>query len=156
MTKPIVLYNSKYLEEFMKVKDLETHWICQLSKLDTYKTIECFVNSTIKTYVGLHDYYITIISALCHSPAWGYSSTNRLVNELTDACRAVLNHEVSGKTSAPAHARKLLRIIKHRGEEEITKSYTGNCELKPLLSIAELDKLKHLRPYWELCLLRNL
>jgi hypothetical protein len=64
-----------------------------------------------------------------------------MLNELTASVRATLNKEKNGKTSAYAHATKLLRYIDFYGNTEAEARYNGRHKLAPLLTEEELQLL---------------
>ena len=99
----------------MKFKDVEQTFVCQFSKPQNKVMLEGYVARRDKSGAELARYYMDIIGALANTPAWGVSGVNKMVNELTAAVRATLANEKKGKTSAYAHANKLLNYIKRFG-----------------------------------------
>jgi hypothetical protein len=123
----------------MKFNEVESTWIKQLGMPENRKVLEEFKARKAKSPEELIRYYRFIIKALEGTPAWGVSGVNKMINELTDAVRATINHAKRGKSSAPAHTNKLLSIIDFYHNEEAVSRYCGNYKLRPLLSIEELQ-----------------
>lgn len=123
----------------MKFFEAERTWICQLNKPQNRMMLEAYKDRKDRSIVEFIRYYIDVTGALRNTPAWGVSGVNKMINELTDAVRATINHAKRGKSSAPAHANKLLSIIDFYHNEEAVSRYCGNYKLKPLLSIEELQ-----------------
>ena len=129
----------------MKLNETITTYICQLNKPENRAMLEGYKARKNKSGEELACYYKDVIEALKHTPAWGISGVNKMVNELTVAVRATLNKEKKGKTSAYAHASKLLRTIDFYGNEKAISRYNGNYKLKPLLTDSELSELATMR-----------
>jgi hypothetical protein len=126
----------------MKFKDVETTFICQFSKPNNKQMLEGYKARKDRSPKELANYYKDIICALADTPAWGVSGVNKMVNELTDAVRATLTKAKKGKTSAPAHANKLLTYIAHFSNEEAKPCYNGRYKLAPILTAEELLQLE--------------
>ena len=124
----------------MKFNEVKQTWICQLSDKANRAMLEAYRDRKDRSVAELVRYYVDIVETLEGTPAWGVSGVNKMVNELTDAVRATINHAKKGKTSASAHANKLLSIIDFYGNEEATARYCGNYKLKPLLTTEELSQ----------------
>ena len=125
----------------MKFKDTPETYICQLGKPENRAVLENYKARRVKGGVELANYYKDVISMLINTPAWGVSGVNKMVNELTTKVRATLNKEKKGKTSAYAHAAKLLRDINYFSNEEAEPKYKGRYKLKPILTEAEFKQL---------------
>ena len=123
----------------MKFYEVESTWICQLNKPQNRAMLEAYKDRKDKSIAEFIRYYIDITSALINTPAWGISGVNKMVNELTDTVQATISHAKKGKSSAPAHANKLLCLIDFYGNTKAELRYRGNYKLKPLLSIEELQ-----------------
>lgn len=125
----------------MKFYEVEQTWICQLGKTANKAMLQSYVDRNDRSPEEFVRFYFDVISALKDTPAWGVSGVNRKINELTDLVRATVTHAKKGKSSAPAQANKLLNHINFRCNEEAEARYCGNYELKPLLTIEELQLL---------------
>ncbi len=125
----------------MKFYEVEQTWICQLGKAVNRAMLEAYIDRNDRSPEEFVRYYIDIVKALYNTPAWGVSGVNKMINELTESVRATINHAKKGKSSAPAHAKKLLNHIDFRCNEEAEARYCGNHKLKPLLTVEELQQL---------------
>lgn len=125
----------------MKYSEVERTWINQLGKSENRKVLEEFKANKDKSFDELARYYKFIISALAVTPAWGVSGVNKMVNELTASVIATLTKAKKGKTSAYAHAGKLLAIIDFYGNTEAEARYCGRHKLGHILTDVELDQL---------------
>ena len=125
----------------MKLKDVPTTYICQLNKPENKSVLKDFRDRKDYGCEELVNYYKFIVMTLAVTPAWGVSGVNKMVNDLTNSLRAVKAHARKGKTSAPAHANKLLGIIKEFGNKEAVARYCGNYKLQPLLTEEELAEI---------------
>ena len=123
----------------MKFRDVETTYICQLNK--NRKMLEAYKERRDKSGKELAKYYADVIDCLVGTPAWGVSGVNKMLNELTTSVRATLNKAKSGKTSAYAHATRMLRMIDYYGNKTATAYFAGNYKLQELLSAEELIEL---------------
>jgi hypothetical protein len=126
----------------MKFKHVETTYICQFSKPENKAVLESYRDRKDKSGKELANYYLDIIRILETTPAWGVSGVNKMINELTDKVRATLKKEKRGKTSAYAHANKLLRDVDYFSNNEATAYYNGRYKLAPLLNVEELHILE--------------
>ena len=86
-------------------------------------------------------YYKDIVVVLCNTPAWGVSGVNKMINELTESVRATLAHAKKGKTTAYAHAAKMLRYVDFYGNETANARYCGKHKLMPLITEEEFQQL---------------
>jgi hypothetical protein len=125
----------------MKLKDVEQTFVCQFSKPQNKKMLEGYVARRDRSGAELARYYADIVGVLVNTPAWGVSGVNKMVNELTASVRATLVKAKKGKTSAYAHANKMLNYIEHFGNEPAEAKYAGNYKLAALLSVEELEQL---------------
>ena len=125
----------------MKYIEVERTFICQLAKLQNRLMLEAYVSRKDKSSEELTNYYKDIVMALYGTPAWGVSGVNKMINELTDSVRATLTHAKKGKTTAYAHAAKMLRYIDFYGNVEAEVRYCGSYKLQPLLTEEELQQL---------------
>ena len=125
----------------MRFTEVESTYICQLNKPENRAMLEGYKERKDKSYAELARYYKDIFKALYGTPAWGVSGVNKMFNGLTGNLRAVLYREKKGKTSAYAHAAKLLRDIDYFGRKEANPKYHGNYKLAPMLSNKELIEL---------------
>lgn len=123
----------------MKFKDLETTYICQLGK--NRKMLEAYKARRDKSGKELANYYADIIDCLVGTPAWNVSGVNKMLNELTSNVRATLNKAKRGKTSAYAHATKMLNMIDYYANKTATAYFNGNYKLQELLTAEELIEL---------------
>lgn len=128
----------------MKFKHLETTFICQFSKPENKAILEGYKTRRDKSGKELAQYYRDVVDMLIDTPAFGVSGVNKMLNELTASVRATLNREKRGKTSAYAHANKLLTYIKHFGNEEVKPSFKGKYKLASMLTNEELQQLEML------------
>ena len=125
----------------MKFCELETTYIGQFSKPQNKALLEAYKERSDRSPAELKRYYVDVVTILANSKAWGVSGVNKMINELTAAVRATLYKAKSGKTSAPAHANKMLNCIKHFGDTEVVARYCGRHKLDPLLTEEELELL---------------
>lgn len=125
----------------MKFKEVESTYICQLNKPENRKMLEEYKARRDKSGAELARYYSDVVNALKDTPAFGVSGVNKMLNELTEKVRATLNRAKKGKTSAYAHAGKLLAIIDFYGNTEAEARYCGRYKLGHILTDVELDQL---------------
>ena len=125
----------------MKFTEVESTWISQLGGLENRKVLEEFKARKDKSPEELIRYYRFIINALEGTPAWGVSGVNKMINELSASVLATLTKAKKGKTSAYAHAGKLLAIIDFYGNTEAEARYCGRHYLKHVFTEAELIHL---------------
>jgi hypothetical protein len=125
----------------MKFNQLETTFICQFNKPKNRAMLEGYKERKDKSGRELAQYYRDVFAALRNTPAFGVSGVNKMLNELTASVRATLNREKKGKTSAYAHAGKLLRYLDFYGNTEVEAKYNGRHKLAPTLSDEELQQL---------------
>jgi len=126
----------------MKFNQVETTFICQFSKPANIAMLEGYKTRRDKSNKELANYYRDIVCALANTPAWGVSGVNKMMNELTAAVRASLTKAKKGKTSAYAHANKLLTYVAHFGNEDAKPCYSGRYKLAPILTTEELLQLE--------------
>lgn len=125
----------------MKFNEVENTFICQLGKPEARRMLEAYAARKDKSFEELIRYYNDLIGALKNTPAWGVSGVNKMINELTESVRATLTHAKKGKTSAYAHAAKMLRYVDFYGNETATARYCGRYKLKPLITEEEFQQL---------------
>ena len=125
----------------MKFTEVETTFVCQFSKPHNRAMLEGYKARKDKSGKELANYYVDVVKALSGTPAYGVSGVNKMLNELTTSVRATLNKEKKGKTSAYAHAAKLLRYVDFYGNTEADARYNGRYKLAPLLTEEELQLL---------------
>jgi hypothetical protein len=125
----------------MKFNEVEKTWICQLGKPEIRTKLEGYRDRKDRSSEELIRYYRFIISTLKSTPAWGVSGVNKMVNELTASVIATLTKAKKNKTSAYAHAGKLLAIIDFYSNTEAETRYCGNYKLGHILTDSELDQL---------------
>lgn len=125
----------------MKFSQVEATFVCQLGKPHNKAMLEGYSKRKDRSVKELAQYYIDVINALKDTPAWGVSGVNRMVNELTAACRATFAKAKKGKISASAHANKLLRYIEYFEAQEAEPRYNGRYKLAPILTEKELKQL---------------
>lgn len=130
----------------MKLNKIESTFICQLNKPNNRAMLEGYRNRRDKSGAELARYYRDVFAALRNTPAFGVSGVNKMLNELTASVLATLNREKSGKTSAYAHAGKLLRCLDFYGNTEAKDKYNDNDRhtLQPMLNPDQLAKLAQL------------
>jgi hypothetical protein len=128
----------------MKLKFIETTYVCQLNKPHNRTMLESYRDRKNSSTTELAHYYNDIITALVDTPAWNVSGVNKMINELTTSVRATLTKAKRGKTSAYAHANKLLSTINRFGDKHADCRYKGNHKLQPLLTADELQELEAL------------
>ena len=127
----------------MKFKDVETTFICQLNKPENRAVLEGYRSRKDKSGKELAQYYRDIIGMLKNTPAYGVSGVNKMLNDLTANVRATLNQERKGKTSAYAHAGKILSQLDYFGETEaVPTTYKCRYKLAPLITEDELNQLE--------------
>lgn len=125
----------------MKFNEVERTWISQLGRPEIREVLEGYRDRKDKSPEELIKYYRFIISTLECTPAWGVSGVNKMVNELSASVIATLTKAKKGKTSAYAHAGKLLAIIDFYGNTEAEARYCGRHYLKHVFTEAELIHL---------------
>ncbi len=125
----------------MKFNEAERTWICQLGRPEIRVELEGYRDRNDKSHEELIRYYRFITSTLKCTPAWGVSGVNKMVNELTASVIATLTRAKKGKTSAYAHAARLLRYIDFYSNTEAEARYCGNYKLKHVLTETELNQL---------------
>ena len=125
----------------MTFNQVENTFICQLNKLDNKKFLTDFVVRKDSSGTELVRYYKEIIRRLSCTPAWGVSGVNKMVNDLRDSVVAKLTNAKKGKTTAWAHAKKMLAYIEHFGDQEAKPYYKEKCVLVPPLTDEELLEL---------------
>jgi hypothetical protein len=125
----------------MKFSQLETTFICQFNKPQNRAMLEEYVARKDKSYEESIRYYLDVTKALKGTPAWGVSGVNKMLNELTAATVATLTKAKKGKTTAYAHAAKLLRYINFYSNQEVEAKYNGRHKLEHVLTEAELNQL---------------
>ena len=125
----------------MKFREVETTYICQLGKDTNRAMLEAYVDRKDRSVEELARYYIDVVKALSVTPAWGVSGVNKMVNELTASVIATLTKAKKGKTSAYAHAGKLLAVIDFYGNTEAEARYCGRYKLGHILTDVELNQL---------------
>lgn len=127
----------------MTFKEVQTTWVCQLNKPETRAMLERYRDNKDRSLHNLINYYRDIISALKDTPAWGVSGVNKIVNKLTDHVRATAEKAKAGKTSAYAHAGKLLNDIDHWKDLECeSNEFVRTHWLKPIITEEELQQLE--------------
>ena len=125
----------------MKYCEVENTFICQLVKPEARIMLDAYVARKDKSFEELISYYRDLTNAMKNTPAWGVSGVNKMINELTDSVRATLTHAKKGKTSAYAHAAKMLRYVDFYGNETATARYCGKYKLMPLITEEEFQQL---------------
>lgn len=125
----------------MRLKEIERTYVCQFAKYGARRKLWGFARRGDRNPAELVRYYEFVTSTLMGTPAWGVSGVNKMVNALTESLKAVRDHAKSGKTSAPAHAKKLLWLIYAFGDKETSARYRGRHKLKPILTADELAEI---------------
>ena len=125
----------------MTLNQIESTFICQLSKPENRKLLEEVAARKDSSNAAFVRYYKDFVSMLINTPAWGVSGVNKVVNELRDAVIAKLTNAKKGKTTAWAHAKKMLNKIDHFGNEEAKPYHKEKCALKPILTDEDLLEL---------------
>lgn len=125
----------------MKLCCVERTYVCQFNKPKNRKMLEDYKKRKDGSGAELARYYTDVVNALRGTPAWGVSGVNKMINELTTKVRATLNQEKKGKTSAWAHAGKLLADVKWFGVQDANPYYRGKYKLDPVLTEEELSRL---------------
>ena len=125
----------------MKFKDVENTFICQFGKPEARRMLEYYRDRRNKSYEELVSYYNDLTGILKNTPAWGVSGVNKMINELTESVRATLTNAKKGKTSAYAHAAKMLRYVDFYSNETAEAKYNGRHKLMPLITKEEFQQL---------------
>ena len=125
----------------MKYCEVERTFICQLAKAPNKAMLQAYVDRNDTSPEEFVSYYFDITNALKDTPAWGVSGVNDMVNKLTDSVRATLTHAKKGKTSAPVHAKSMIRYIEYFGDKESYARGGQRCKLMPLITEEELQHL---------------
>ena len=102
----------------MKYIEVERTFICQLAKAANRAMLKEYADRDDKSVEEFIRYYFDITNALKCTPAWGVSGVNDMVNKLTNSLRATITNAKKGKTSAPAHAKSMLRYIEYFSDKE--------------------------------------
>ena len=121
--------------------DLAGTYVGQLNKPTNKATLEWYVKEGDRSPHTFASYYFWLIGALQDTPAWGKPKTITMVNELTRSVRATLTGAKTGKSSAPAHANKMLNKIAWCSKKPATGNTWGTEELEPLLKPDEVERL---------------
>lgn len=124
----------------MTFLEVDRTWICQLGKPENQVMLKAYCERKDKSIEEFFRYYFDIIDMIKDTPAWGVSGVNKMVNELTDTVRATMTRAKRGKSSAPAHAAKMLRYIAYYGHETATPRNWGRCTLAPLITPEEVSQ----------------
>lgn len=125
----------------MKIIELESTYLCQINKPENRAILEEFIRRRDSSGAELVRYYLALTNMLRNTPAWGRPGVIAMLNELCAAMRAVLNHEKRGKTTAYAHANKLLNKLKYFANQEVSGRYAVVTEPFQALSETELLQL---------------
>ena len=125
----------------MRYIEVASTFICQLGKPSARRMLEAYVARKDKSPDELVNYYNDIIGVLRNTPAWGVSGVNKMINELTESVRATLTHAKKGKTSAYAHAAKMLRYVDFYGNATAEARYCGRHALMPIITMKEFQQL---------------
>lgn len=125
----------------MTFTQAEKTFICQLNKPDNKKFLWEVAAHRDGSNTALVRYYKEIISRLSSTPAWGVNGVNKMVNELRASVVAKLTNAKTGKTTAWAHAKKMLAYIEHFGENVAKLYCKEKHELIPPLTDEELLEL---------------
>lgn len=125
----------------MTFTQVEKTFICQLNKPDNKKFLLEVATRRDSSCTELVRYYKEIISRLSCTPAWGVSGVNKMVNELRASVVAKLTNAKKGKTTAWAHAKKMLAYIEHFGDNRAKPYCKEKHELIPTLTDEELLEL---------------
>lgn len=120
---------------------VEKTFICQLNKPDNKKFLMDFAARKDSSCTELVRYYKELINRLSTTPAWGVGGVNKMLNELRAAVVAKLTNAKKGKTTAWAHAKKMLNCIERFGNEEAKPYYKEKRVLIPPLTDEELLEL---------------
>lgn len=124
--------------------DLSGTYVHQLNQYENKQMLRSYARrskdeETLEDFV---EYYFKVIDALKDTPAWMKPKTNEMLNDLTAKLHATLTRARSGKTSASAHAKALLRKI-----DWCAWNYTGestdwhHISLCHLITREEADRL---------------
>ena len=125
----------------MKNNEVPQMWICQMNKPDNKAFLKEVAERKDSSCEELVRYYKEIIRRLINTPAWGVNGVNKMVNELRGSVIAKLTNAKKGKTTAWAHAKKLLNRISDYGEQDAAPCYRVKCNLIPPLTDEELLEL---------------
>ena len=126
----------------MKFIRVEKTFICQFGKAANKKMLKEYKDRRDGSIEELVRYYKDVVRVLRDTPAWGVSGVNKMINELTASVRATLNNEKRGKTSAYAHANRLLWYIKEFGHKEAYPTYNGRYKLNPIITDEEFRQFE--------------
>ena len=102
----------------MKNNEVPQMWICQMNKHDNKEFLKEVAERKDSSCEELVRYYKELIRRLINTPAWGVNGVNKMVNELRGSVIAKLANAKKGKTTAWAHAKKLLNRISDYGEQD--------------------------------------
>lgn len=125
----------------MKLIELASTYLHHINKPENRAILEEFSRRRDGSGAELVRYYLALTNMLHNTPAWGKPGVIAMLNELCTAMRAVLNHAKSGKTTAYAHANKLLNKLKYFADQEASGHYAVATEPFQALSEAELRQL---------------
>jgi hypothetical protein len=126
----------------MTYNNTSSTFICQLGKPENRAMLEGYKQRKLKTGVELANYWRDVTGALINTPAWNVSGVNKMLTELATGIRATLTNAKRGKTSAYAHAGKLLNKIDHFGYKEVPLGHTKRTyNSVPVITEEELSAL---------------
>ena len=125
----------------MTCNQVEHMWVCQLGKPENRKKLKEYVDNSDSSKEELVRYYRDFISMLINTPAWGVNGVNKVVNELRAAVVATLTDANSGKTTAWAHAKKMIRQIDYHSTRQVKPYYNRRYKLVAPLTDEELLQL---------------
>lgn len=114
-------------------------YVGQLSRPENLAMLKAYAQSKDKSPVLLVQYYRDIVNALKGTPAWDKPKTNQMINELTYSVRATIAGEKKGRTSAGAHARRMLNKIEYCSKMPARGNAWKVCPLEPILTDEEIE-----------------
>lgn len=125
----------------MKYVEVERTFICQLAKAHNRAMLQAYIDRNDRSPEEFARYYFDLTNVLMATPAWGVSGVNDMINKLTDSVRATITHAKKGKSSAPAHAKSMIRYVEYYGNMESYARGGQRCMLKPLITEEEFKQL---------------
>lgn len=121
--------------------EVDALYLAQLNKPENYAKLEAYRDDKDKSGAKFAQYTVDLFNMLRDTPAWEKPGTNEMLNEVLSYARAIMTKAKKGKTSAFAHAGRLIRSIDYHKYQQVYASYTPKVKLLPELSEEELQQL---------------
>lgn len=126
----------------MVYADIEGMYLTQLGKPNNYARLKAYMEDKDKSGAKFAQYTLDLFDMLRGTAAWGKPGTNKMLNEVLKHARAIMNKAKTGKTSAHAHASKLISSINYHKNKQASVNHWTPVMLLPELSEEELQLLR--------------